>query len=175
MGLEDVKTDILNDAEKEADSIIEEAKERAESIVEDAETEAEKIKEASKQEIEKEKESIRKEALSNARMEARQEKLAAKQDRLEEVFQSFREHLEELDDDELEAFVEESKSMTEFEIGETIGSSRFEEFVDEVDDNIDGIILVSADGEKRQNFTFDKITEQYRSEYRKAVADILFG
>lgn len=174
MGLEDVKTDILNDAEQEADAMIAEAKEEAEEIIEEAETEAEKIEEAAEKEIEKEKESIRKETLSNARMEARQERLEAKQEALEEVFQEFRGELENLDEDEIEAFVDNCVDRTDFEIGSVIGSPEFESAVDEVDEDIDGVILVSADGEKRQNFTFDKIIEHFRSDYRKAVADKLF-
>ncbi|MFB6204717.1 MAG: V-type ATP synthase subunit E [Candidatus Nanohaloarchaea archaeon] len=177
MGLEDVKSDILNDAEEEAERIVQEAKNEKEEIIEEAREEADKIRENVQDEIEKEKESMESEALSNARMEARNRKLQAQQEVLEQVFSDFREELSELSDSEREQFLQTCLDKTEFEIGEVQGSPGFRDLVDESFQEIDseGVILVSEDGSMRRNFTFDKIVEQYRDEYRKEVAEELLG
>ncbi|MFB6207933.1 MAG: V-type ATP synthase subunit E [Candidatus Nanohaloarchaea archaeon] len=176
MGLEDVKTDILNDAEQKAESIVQEAKDEKEEIIEEARTEAEKIRENAREEVEKRKEEMEREALSNARMEARNQKLEAQQEVLEEVFSDFREELSELSDSEKKQFVESCLDRAGFEIGKVMGGPGFEEHVSEEFEEIDseGIIVVSEDGSRRKNFTFDKIVDNYRDRYRKEVAGELF-
>jgi len=65
----------------------------------------------------------------------------------------------------------------EFEVGKIVGSSEFEDAVDvdfEEKEDVQGIIVVSEDETRRQSFTFDKIIQQYRDEYRKQVAEKLF-
>ncbi len=180
MGLEQVKSDILAEAEEKADEIVEEAKKEREQIVSEAEQEAEKIREQAEQEIEEKKESIRRKALSNARMKAKEEKLEAKQEKLDEVFSRFKQELVDLEDEERESYVESCLDQVGFEVGKVIGGSEFEDAVDDQghdfeEDDVEGIIVVSEDGERRQDFSFDKIIEQYREEYRQEVADRLFG
>ena len=177
MGLEEVKDEILQEAEKEADQIIEEAEQRKEEIIEEAEEEAEQIREENREEIEEKKESLRQQELSNARMKAKEEKLRAREQSLSKAFDGFREKLENLDSDERQSFVDSCLEKVEFEVGKVIGSEEFEGAVDvefEEKDDIQGIIVVSEDEARRQSFTFDKIIQQYRDKYRKQVAETLF-
>lgn len=176
MGLEEVKSDILQEAEEEADRIKKEAEEEKEEIIEEAEEKADKIREKYQEELEEEKESYRKRTISNARMKAKQEKLKAKQENLEEAFEQFRDSLEDLTDSERESYVESCLDRVDFEVGKVIGGEEFESAVD-VDfeeKDINGIIAVSDDGKKRQDFTFGKILEDYRENYRKEVSEKLF-
>lgn len=176
MGLQEVKSDILEDAESKADRIVEEAEQEADEILEEARQEAKKIREKYEKELEQEKEDYRKKEISNAKMKARQKELEAKQEKMEEAFNTFREELEDLTDSEKQEYVENCLDSVNFEVGKVIGSSDFEEFVDTdfEEKDIDGVIVVSDDGTKRQNFTFDKIVQQFREEYRKKVAEKLF-
>lgn len=177
MGLEEVKDEILQEAEQEASEIVEKAEEEAEKIKEEAREEAEQIREKHRKELEDEKESIRKQELSNARMKAKEEKLRAREESLSEAFESFEEKLRNLDGDEREGFVDSCLEKVEFNVGKVIGGSEFKDAVDvdfEEDQDINGIIAVSEDETRRQSFTFDKIIQQYRDQYRKQVAEKLF-
>ncbi|MFB6175234.1 MAG: V-type ATP synthase subunit E family protein [Candidatus Nanohalobium sp.] len=177
MGLEEVKSDILEEAEQKSNEIKEEAEQQKQEILEDAREEAAKIKEDAEGEIEKEKDALERQQLSNARMAAKQEKLKAKQKELKRAFNEFREELEDLDSEERKAFVENVVEDTDFEVATVRGSEEFEDAVEEADFEVidrPGVVLVSEDGSMRRDFTFDRIVENFRSEYRKDVADVLF-
>ncbi|MFB6190749.1 MAG: hypothetical protein ABEJ91_04230, partial [Candidatus Nanohaloarchaea archaeon] len=124
-------------------------------------------------------ESIRKKALSNARMKAKQIKLREKQKHLDQAFEEFREQLDELTAEEREKFVESCYDRASFEVGKVRGSEEFEDVIDQrsVDfeqADIDGVVLVSEDGERRIDFTFDRIVQDYRENHRKDVSEELF-
>ncbi len=176
MGLEEVTDDILNEAEQKSNQLVKEARAEAESIREEAEEKAERIKQEAEEEVEEKKESLEKKALSGARMKAREIKLREKQKQLDEVFENFREELEDLDASEREEFVDRCIEKAGFDVGTVKGSAEFEDAVDmEFEEKeIDGIILESEDGERRMDFTFDRIARNYRENLRKDVAEVLF-
>lgn len=179
MGLEEVKSDILNEAQQKSDEIMEEAEQEKEEILEEAEQEADRIRKEADEEIESEKEALEKQELSNARMKAKQEKLSAKQKELNRTFREFRNDLEDLEDEERKAFVENVVEETDFEVSRVQGSEEFEDAVDQRQIDFEvidrpGIVLISEDGSMRRDFTFDRIVENFRSEYRKDVANVLF-
>ncbi len=179
MGLEQVQDEILEEAEEKANEIVEEAEEEADRIISEAEKEAEQIMESAEREIEEEKESTRKKELSNARMEARQIRLNRKQEKLDEAFENFRNRLQKIGEDEREEFIESCLDRAGFEVGTVKASGEFGDAVenqglDFKESEVEGVILVSEDGERRQNFSFDKIVENYRERYRKQIAEILF-
>lgn len=177
MGLQDVKSDIIEKAESKAEEIEKEAEEERQRILEEAEEKAEKVREKHEKELEDEKSSYEKKKLSNARMKARQKNLRAKQDYLDLAFERFREELGELDDEEKRDYFENCVEKTGFSIGKVIGSPEFEEFTDKEfeEKEIDGFVLVSEDGERRRDYTFERVLETFRDNYRKDVAEKLFG
>jgi len=180
MGLKDVKNDILREARDKASQLEEEAQQKEDEILGEARDKAEQIKENARKEIEEKKESERKKAVSSANMEARNTKLAAKQEKLEEVFSEFKEELENLDEQEREDFVKNAVEEVEFEIASIKASEQFAEVVDgrknEVTENseLDGFVLISENGERRKNFSIDKIVRSYKEDYRQKVAEKLF-
>lgn len=176
MGLDEIKSEILEEAEQKSDEIVEEAKQERKQIIQDAEEEAEEIREEMEEELEEQKETFRQKALSNARMKAKQEKMKAKQEKIDDTYQQFREYLKDLSKSEKEEFAENCLEKVDFEVGKVKGGDQFEDAVDtEFEEaDIDGIIVFSEDGNRRQEFTFDKILEQYRDRFRKDVADTLF-
>lgn len=178
MGLEQVKSEILEEARQKADRIVKEAEEEAEEIVNEAETEAEKIEESTEEEIQDEKEAIRRKQLSNARMTARERKLRAKQRNLDAVFSNFRSELEEMDDTEREEFVQNCVDEAPFDIGEIRAGEKFKDAAEDTEFDvseaeIDGILVLSEDRERRISFTLDKIIEDFRNRYRKEVSRTL--
>lgn len=177
MGLEEVKNEILEEAESKASGIVEDAESEADKIRKEAEEKAEEIKEQHEEELEDQKGSLRKQGLSNARMKSKEEKLRAREESLSEVFQEFEEMLEDLDEDDRESFVTNCLDNVEFDVGKVIGGKEFEDAVDEdfeLNEEIEGIVVVSENGDRRQSFTFDKIIQDFRDEYRKQVAEKLF-
>ncbi len=179
MGLKEVREDVLKDAEETAEDIVREAEKERDRIIEDAEKEVEKIHEEAEKELEKEKESIRRKKLSNARMRARREKLETKQEYIDRAFDRFRDKLSDLDDEEKKNFVESCLGKVAFDVGDVKASPDFQDAVDssysteQIRD--EGVIVVSESGERRQDFTFDKIVANYRSRYRQDVSKVLSG
>lgn len=177
MGLDDVKNEILDEAEQEKNEILEEAEDRRQEILDEAEEEAKRIRSEAEEEIEEDKASREKKAVSNANMKAKQKKLNAKEKALDQAFESFREELRDLSDDEKESMIENAIESAKFDVGLVKGSDDFEDLTDTDFESADvkGFILVSDDGERQLNFTFDKITDDYRAKYRKDVAEELLG
>ncbi len=180
MALQDVKNDILREARDKADQIEQEGREKAQKIIKKAEKEAEEIKREKKEEIKEEKKAERKKVESNARMKARQEKLKAKQEKINEAFQNFREDIQNLEEKEKSKLVEKAVEAAEFDVAKVQASEEFESAVDERKVDFDerdvkGFILVSEKGERSKNFSTEKIVEDFRNQYRKQVAQKLFG
>ncbi|MBC5793360.1 MAG: hypothetical protein H8Z69_04995 [Nanohaloarchaea archaeon] len=176
MSLKEVKSEILEEAQQKADEIIDEAEQQREEILEEARQEAEAVKEEYEEELEGEKDSYETKTISNARMKAKEKRLKAKQAKIDEVFENFRESLEDLTKKEREDFVEKCLDKVEFEPEKVIGGEEFEDAVsiDFEEEDIEGIVVVSKDGSRRQSFTFDKIVEEMKSKHRKEVAEKLF-
>lgn len=179
MGLKEVKDDILTEAERKADRITSEAEEEAEEIVEEAEEKAESILEAAEEEIEERKESLEKQELSNARMEAKNKRLEAKQNAIEDVFDSFRKELEDMSESERKQFVENCLERTEFEVGAVKASEEFADAVDEEGFEPEkfektGIVVLSKDGNRKQEYSFDRIIQSMKTDHRKQVSEVLF-
>ena len=176
MGLKQVKSDIIEEAESKAEKIREEGREKEQEIISEAEEEAEKIREEKKKELEKKKESYRQKMLSNARMKARKTKMKAKERMLNRAFNGFEQELQELDKEDKEQFFNNAVEETGFPVGKVIGQKEYEEFTDEEfeEKDVNGFILVSEDEERQVNYTVQRITQNFRDSYRQKVAAKLF-
>jgi V/A-type H+-transporting ATPase subunit E len=179
MALKDVKDEILSEAREEAEEIKREAEAEAEQIKQEAETEAEQIKQEARDEIEQQKQSIRTQKLSKARMDAKNQRLEAKQEAIDEVFDRFRNRLRQMSDSERQKFVESCLDQVEFEVGRLEASERFQSAAEETSHEVrpleeTGLAVVSEGGERRRNFTLDRIVEDYRESERQNVAEVLF-
>lgn len=179
MGLNDVKNEILQEAEEEADRIIQEAEEESDEIISRAQEKADQIRKNSEEEVKGEKESLRKKEISNAKMQAKERKLEVKDRKINQTFSNFREKLENLSKDEKEDFFNNVVEQTEFEVGKVLGSEDFQEIAESEGYDFgaietQGVILESESGERRKNYTLNKIVEDFRDRYRKKVAKELF-
>lgn len=177
MGLEDVKNEIIQQAHQEEKQIINEAEATKKELLNEAEDKAENIIQETENEIEEEKSSMRKKAVSNANMEGKKTRLEAKQEAINEAFDKFADQLTEMDKEEKTRYLKNAKNKADFEVGKVQGSSDFKDMsstheFEEIDKN--GIILVSENGKRRLNLTFQKIRQDFEQEYRKDVAQKLF-
>jgi|GEM_PF-529464 len=177
MGLQEVKDEILNEAEEKASRIKEDGEEQSDEIIESAEREAEQIREEVKREIEQEKQALRKKEISKAQMDAKKRIQESRQKTVESVFKAFEEELEGLSDSELEKFVENARDMADFEVNNVVGSKEFEDVVETDFEVMDeqGLILESENEEKSLNLSFDRIVDDFRKRHRGNIAKILIG
>ncbi|MFQ3308031.1 MAG: V/A-type H+-transporting ATPase subunit E [Candidatus Nanohaloarchaea archaeon] len=179
MGLQQVKDEILDEAEEKSAEIKEEAEQYREEKLEEAKEEVERIKEEAKQEIEDQKEDIEQKEISNARMKAKRKKLEAQKDEINKVFDEFEEEIKDLSEEEAENMLENATDEISFEVGKVVGSSEFQEAVDDADIEFEerdkpGFVVLSENGERRRDYSFEKIFKEFEENHRKQVADKLF-
>jgi len=178
MGLEDVKNEIIEDAKQEKKQLLEDAQEEADEIISEGEEKADKIRTEAEEEVEEKKKALEQRTESNANMEAKKIKLEAKQNLIQDTFEEFRERLENLSEDEKRGFVQNAVENAGFKVGTIRGSKSFSGIVKDYDfEEVDeeGIVLISEDGERRVNYMYDKILEDFKQDYRKKVAERLFN
>lgn len=181
MSLEDVKDEILDEAERKAQNIVEEASSHKDDVINAAEERAESIVEQARQEAEKEVEARRRKELSSARMEARKKRLAARQDVLDDAFDRFREELDALDENEERDLIETGldRLSSAVDIGTVHAPAAFEDLATEYGDFAEldgrGFIAETADGNRRFDMRFQQIADDVIDDHRKDVAEVLFG
>lgn len=179
MGLQQVKDEILDEAEEQSAEIKEDAEAYREEKLEEAEKEADKIIEEAEEEIEERKEDLRKKKISNARMEAKRNKLEAEKEEINKLFEEFEEEMKDLSDDEAADMLENAVEETSFEVGKVVGSSQFKDAAEDEDlefeeEDREGFLILSENGERRRDYSFNKIFKEFEENHRKQVADKLF-
>lgn len=198
IGMEKIKSKILEDAQNKSTQILEQAKQQAEEIKNDAlkESESKRAEILEKGEA-KGKETYRR-MLSMAGLEGRKEILKAKQDVVEEAFTSAMEKLRSLPDEDYQKLIEDmAVAAAKNECGEILLSEKDrkrlnDDFLKNInvriaskgenaefvmsDDNIKtsgGFIL--RYGEMEINSTFEIMFEMLKPEIENDVVDILFS
>lgn len=180
MGLDDVKAEILDEAERKAQNIVDEATDHKDEVLSDAEQRAENIVEEAQNEAEKEAEALRRKELSSARMEARKKRLAAREDVLDDAFDQFRETVLNLDEDEERELIEAGldRLSETADIGTVHAPAAFEDLATEYGDYAEldgrGFIAETADGSRRFDMRFQQIADDVIEEHRKDAAEVLF-
>ena len=191
MSLDNVVSDIRDEAHARAEEIRQDGERRAEVIVEAAETDAEELLEAREESVERQIEQEREQAVSGAKLEAKQERLEARRDVLEDVRERVETELRELPDGKREeltrALLEEAAA--EFEGDESVAvygrpddRELIEALVADHDgfeyggehDCLGGVVVDSTDSRVRVNNTFDSVLEDVWEDSLKNVSDILF-
>ncbi|HZK27153.1 MAG TPA: V-type ATP synthase subunit E family protein [Thermoclostridium sp.] len=198
IGMEKIKSKILEDAQNKITQILEQAKQQAEEIKNDAlkESESKRAEILEKGEA-KGKETYRR-MLSMAGLEGRKEILKAKQDVVEEAFTSAMEKLRSLPDEDYQKLIEDmAVAAAKNECGEILLSEKDrkrlnDDFLKNINvriaskgentefvmsgDNIKtsgGFIL--RYGEMEINSTFEIMFEMLKPEIENDVVDILFS
>jgi len=191
MSLDNVVSDIRDEAHARAEEIRQEGERRAEEIVEAAETDAEELLDAREEAVERQIEQEREQAVSGAKLEAKQERLEARRDVLEDVHEQVEAELRDLSDDRraelTRALLDEA--ATEFEGEESVAvygraddEALLEDLVADYEgfeyggahDCLGGVVVDSTDSRVRVNNTFDSVLDDVWEDSLKDVSDILF-
>ena len=191
MSLDNVVSDIRDEAHARAEEIREEGERRAEEIVEAAEADAEELLEARKESVERQVEQEREQAVSGAKLEAKQERLEARRDVLNDVRGRVEAELRDLPDGKREELTRAllDEAAAEFEgqasvavYGRDDDRELLEELVADYDgfeyggdhDCLGGVVVDSTDSRVRVNNTFDSVLEDVWEDNLKNVSNILF-
>ena len=191
MSLDNVVSDIRDEANARAEEIRQEGERRAEEIVEAAETDAEELLEAREEAVERQIEQEREQALSSANLEAKQNRLEARRDVLNDVREQVEENLRTLSEERREELTRSllDEAAAEFEGEESIavyGRSDDEELLKELvadydgfeyggeHDCLGGVVVDSTDSRVRVNNTFDSVLDDVWEDNLKDVSGILF-
>ena len=191
MSLDNVVSDIRDEAHARAEEIRQDGERRAEEIVDDAETDAEELLEAREEAVERQIEQEREQAVSGAKLEAKQERLEARRDVLEDVRERVETELRELPDDKREeltrALLEEAAAEFEGDASVAVyGRADDRELIEDLvadhdgfeyggeHDCLGGVVVDSTDSRVRVNNTFDSVLEDAWEDSLKNVSDVLF-
>lgn len=198
IGMEKIKSKILEDAQNKSTQILEQAKQQAEEIKNDALKESESKRAEILEKGEAEGKETYRRMLSMAGLEGRKEILKAKQDVVEEAFTSAMEKLRSLPDEDYQKLIEDmAVAAAKNECGEILLSEKDrkrlnDDFLKNINvriaskgentefvmsgDNIKtsgGFIL--RYGEMEINSTFEIMFEMLKPEIENDVVDILFS
>lgn len=184
MGLEDVKKEILKQAENTAQQQREEAEEEANRILAEAEDEAEAIRSDIIDDAEEQVDQIRRQKIASARMDAKKQELAAKQDVMDEAYDQLEQRVHDLDKDRKVELIGSvlDELETEHDIGHVYVPHGFKKAVNGLtdatvsirDDLEDGVIVEDSSGDLSFNYSFATVLETIRKENRQELADTLF-
>ncbi|GGJ02445.1 ATP synthase subunit E [Halobellus salinus] len=191
MSLDNVVSDIRDEANARAEEIRQEGERRAEEIVEAAETDAEALLDAREEAVERQIEQEREQAVSGAKLQAKQERLEARRDVLEDVRERAEAELRDLSGETREALTRAllDGAAEEFDGEEAVAvygrdddAELLESLVADYDgveyggehDCLGGVVVDSTDSRVRVNNTFDSILDDVWEDSLKDVSGILF-
>lgn len=188
---------IIEDANKEADSIIAEGEKEKEKIISSKIEEANRAKESMIIKTKREAATRKERVISNAQLKVRNDKLGAKQQVIDRAFEEAVSQLEKITGDELKAFVKNTiKSLNLQENEEIIVNEKYSsvinnEFIEEVNKSLEeigkkGNIKLSSEKRKIEggfiltkggielNYTFKSLVENLRNEIEQNIIKTLF-
>lgn len=170
MGLDQVIQEVLDEGQREADTILEEAREEADAILQDAREQANAEKEARLEEAREEADSEARRIKASAELKAKKERLDAEADVLASVRSRVETRLAELpteqrhdllrtliEDSGADAFGEGAKAWAPEEDRPVV-----EEYTFDYEGSLDalgGVIVESPDGSVREDLTFDALLD----------------
>lgn len=180
MGLQDVKNEIVEEAEARAEVIVEEAEAQKEELLSEAKEQAEDLVQEAEEEAEQESEAIRRKKLSAARMQARKKKLQARESILDEAFDTFKERILNLDTEKEQELIENALKRLDddIDIGTVYAAEKHEDVATQYGDfeakDIHGVIVETADGSRRFDMQFEEVADRVIEDNRRAVSEVLF-
>ncbi len=188
---DDLHEELKREFEAEARDIKARERQRGQAIVEDARRQADENEETRRAQVERELEIERRRALSRARLEERNALLTTRREAIDAVIDGVRDKLQEMSSDNPERYGE--LLLTFFAAGRKLLPGKKirvrlgpdaescrqrlekESGVEVVsDEEITGLILESADGRQRCDFSRERLLSQLRRDREAAIAEMLF-
>lgn len=184
MGLEKVKQDILEKAQREADEILAAAAAEARAIMKSAEKQAQEYGKSLAEEGDRTAELMKRREVASAELEMQKQMLTAKNELIESAFGQVREKLRLRGEKAREADVKSllNAASQEMDVAVVRCCSRDARFVEgsglkvaKDDALLGGIIAESPDGKLRVDYSYDTLLGQVKAKVLSDVAKKLFG
>lgn len=184
MGLEQVKNEILENANEEAKRIAEAGKREAEAIMRKADEEIGRIRKSAEDDTRKLIEAMERKAISSAEFDVKKMKLDRKKDIIDRVFESVKKDLGSLGEKEREAGIKSllTKAKKEIEVKYVHASpkdkgivSRMPGIVYKETDITGGIVAETQDLSLCVDFSYDAMLDEVRKKHLQEIAKRLFG
>ena len=182
MGLENVVSDILEQARTEVAAIDAAAGSEVEDIINVAQVEAQKIIETKEAEVDVQIERMRMQEISSTNLEIKRAALNAKKKVLETVFQSVRETIISMPVEKKRDLIRSILDKNSNKGTRVYSNSKDTVIVKELTDLtymgeidcIGGLVIENDDGSIRLDFTFDRILDDVSDQTLKQISDIIF-
>lgn len=181
MGLEKVKEEILDKANKTAEKIKRSANKEAEDIKKRSEEEISELKSGLKKELKKIENTIKKKELASSELEIKKMLLQEKKNAIEKVFSEAEKKLEGLDSKKREIHIIKllSKVKDEVDVKYIFCNKKDKEFVKgykiEDSDILGGIIAENEERNVRVDYSYDTLLEGMKEKHLQDLGKILFG
>lgn len=184
MGLEQVKNEILGNANEEAKRIAEAGKREAEEIMRKADGEIEKSRKSAEDDTRKLIEAMERKAISSAEFDVKKMKLDRKKDIIDRVFGNVKKDLGSLGEKDREAGIRSllAKAKKEIEVKYVHASPKDKSLIGKIPnvvyketDIMGGIVAETQDLSLCVDFSYDAMLDEVRKKHLQEIAKILFG
>lgn len=181
MGLEEVKKEILDEAQQEADRIIGEGEKEAESIVSQAKQKAEEYREDVKADTERVLDTVERRALGTASFDVKKHTLDEKNDIIDEVMENVVERLRSESESKRKKLLQAllKKAKDEIDVGTVYVNKQDKKLLTGVDVKVadikGGLIAETKDGSVSVDLSFDEIIDEIRKNELEDINQRLFG
>lgn len=184
MGLEKVRLDILEKAQRESDEILAAAAAEARAIMRSAEKQAQDYKKALAEKEDKTAELMKRREVASAELEMQKQILSAKNELIESVFGQVKGKLKTRSDKSREADVRSllKAASQEMDVAVVQCNGKDAKFLEGIglkiaknDAMLGGIIAESQDGKVRADYSYDTLLGQVKAKVLSDVAKKLFG
>lgn len=184
MGLEKVKQEIIERAQKEAAAIIDAANAEARAVMKAAEKQMQEYEKTVDEDLEKSAEVTKRREIASAELEVKKQALSLKNDLINSIFSEARKRLAQLGDKKRESHVKALLATASGELNAAVvrcsqkdvkflqGRGKLKVAADE--SILGGIIAESEDGKLRVDYSYDTLLEQARAKVLSDVSKTLF-
>ncbi|MBI2129443.1 hypothetical protein HYU07_04340 [Candidatus Woesearchaeota archaeon] len=181
MGLEELKQEIISNADKSANAVVSEAKREAEKIAKQSEEKLEPYKRKLDEDRKTAIKVMEKTINAMADSEAKRAILDRKKEIMESVFESVKSNLSKLDSRKREQHIADllKKAKSEIEASKVFCSSKDAKYVKglkcEDMDILGGLMAENNDGTIRVDYSYETLLSDVKEHSMQEAAKILFG
>ncbi|MBN2454151.1 hypothetical protein JXB11_01255 [Candidatus Woesearchaeota archaeon] len=180
MGIEKVKDDVLEKANKEAEKLIGEGKAEARRIMKEAEKALDKKKEQEASSIEKMKEGMKTRMVSAAELEAKKGMLNARKKALDKVLEKVKAKVKSLPESKRLSHIEKllERAKKELEIAKVYCAEQDARLVSGYNvkkaEMLGGLMAENSEGNVIVDFSYDSLLEELYRDMMKEISESLF-
>ena len=180
MGLNELKQEIISQAESEAKKIISDAEKKAEEIRKDTNVEADQKRKKVEDDTKKIIDMIQRREVAATSLEAKKKMMAVKKEVLDTVFEKVADRLANLSDTERNKIIQVllNKAAEEIDVKKVYCNKNDEQFINGFDVHVEeilgGIIAENNDATLRVDYSFEALLDDVREKNLSELVKILF-